>query len=432
MTTFVVGCDDTPAPSVDAGGLADVETPVDLGPSVDVGVDAGRAPYDAGPSPVCGLAPRFGALVPRGAGYTTLEPGSLAPHRLGFLVAWRESAPRLMGGDAGPLRRDAMVFAAVGTDGTVVRGRTEVYESAAANTDVTTPVVLGRADGSAAMLFNETLASPGAREFRTDLRGAAISADAVAGAVRTVAAQHGEPFAAALPDGTPWVLTSRITETLDGGLVIARPTSFRLSAGLERVPEAGVDLTGIVPLEAESVLVSPAPSGAGLVYRLGPDVRLTRFDNTGAIDLRVRTVREVGAPTLEAAAVLGDSAVMAYTDTVNGMVTVNVVVIADKGGLVLRRELERFEGSQGRVAVTHAHGGAAVVWTRGSGDNAVLRGVVVQPDGVLRGAPRELLRVPGAEGRIVARAEGRALRFAVRTRASDGVALGFGQLCLAE
>jgi len=404
---------------------------VPAGP-VDVGVDVGPGPYDAGAAPVCGLAPRFAPLAQRGTGYTTLEPGAIAPFRQGFVLAWRESAPRIAMGDAALTQRDAIATAAVGTDGTVQRARSVVVDSATEGTDLDTPEAVSLGAEGAAVVFGEVLGLPGEPRFRTRIRAFPIDRDGAPGAMVNVADDHGSPFAASLPGGAAMVLSSRVVETLDGGLVVARPVSFLLTSSLQRDPPLGRDLTGTIPLEAESVVFGAAPGGSALVYKAGDQVRVTRFDAMGVVNPRVAITREVNPPRIEAAAATEEAAVIAWTDTLNGMSTINTAVVGDNGRLRLRQELDRFVGSGARVAATAAYGGVAVVWTRGTGDAAMLRGAVIQPNGIVRVAARDLVAVPGAEGRVIVYAQGRSLRFAVRTRSPEGVSLGFGQLCLPE
>ncbi len=429
---WATGCDDSPAPSSDAAAPADLGVEADLPPPPeDVPHDGGPGPYDAGSPPVCGLAPRFAPLAARAPGYTTVEPGAIAPYRMGFVVAWRESAPRIPLGDAAPPQRDAVVVAAVGTDGTTLRSRSAVVESASEGTDLGTPEAVPFGAEGAAVIFGDTLGLPGESRFRTRIRAFPVDRDGAPGDAVLVADDHGSPFAAALPGGVPMVLASRVLETLDGGVVIARPVSFRLSPSLVRDPPLGRDLTGTVPLEAESVQFGAAPDGAALVYRAGDQVRVTRFDRDGVVNPRVAITREVNPPRIEAAAATDEAAVLAWTDTVNGMSTVTAAVVGDDNRLRLRQELDRFVGPT-RVAAAAAHGGVALVWTRGTAEAATLRGVVVQPNGIVRGAPRDLVSVPGAEGRVVVQVTGRSLRFALRARGADGVSLGFGQVCLPE
>ncbi len=427
------GCDDGDAPATDAGAApTDLGPLEDLGPPQDTGRDVPVPAFDAGTAPVCGLAPRFGSIARRGAGYTTLEPGALAPYRQGFVLAWRESAPRIAVGDAAPAQRDAVVTAAVGTDGTLLRGRTVAVDSAAAGTDLGTPVAVSFGAEGAAVLFSDNLGLPGEARFRSRIQGFLIDRDGVGAAPTLVADGYAAPFAAALPGGAAMVLSARVVDTLDGGLVVARPVSFRLTPALGQDPPLGRDLTGTVPLEAESVAFGPAPGGAAMVYRAGDQVRVTRFDVEGVVSPRVAVTREVNPPRIDDASATEEAAVLAWTDTVNGMSTVTTAVVGDNGHLRLRRELDRFPGEGARVATVAAYGGVAVVWTHGAGDAASLRAVVVQPDGVVRGQPRDLLAVPGAEGRVVVQAAGRALRFAVRVRDTEGVGIGFGQACLPE
>ena len=62
----------------------------------------------------------------------------------------------------------------------------------------------------------------------------------------------------------------------------------------------------------------------------------------------------------------------------------------------------------------------------------VLRGAVMQPNGVLRAAPRDLPPVPGADGRLFAVGEGRSLTFVARDRSATGYGVTFGRLCLPD
>jgi hypothetical protein len=58
--------------------------------------------------------------------------------------------------------------------------------------------------------------------------------------------------------------------------------------------------------------------------------------------------------------------------------------------------------------------------------------VVLQPDGAPRGAPRDLLPVPDADGRLIVVGEGRALAFVARDRVGATHGITVGGLCLPE
>lgn len=159
---WATGCDDAASPPSDAATPSDLGAEADLPlPPEDVPRDVGPGPYDAGSAPVCGLSPRFAPLAERAPGYTTVEPGAIAPYRMGFVVAWRESAPRIALGDAAPPQRDAIVVAAVGTDGTLLRARSGVVESASEGTDLGTPEAVSFGAEGAAVVFSDTLGLPG-------------------------------------------------------------------------------------------------------------------------------------------------------------------------------------------------------------------------------------------------------------------------------
>jgi len=85
------------------------------------------------------------------------------------------------------------------------------------------------------------------------------------------------------------------------------------------------------------------------------------------------------------------------------------------------------------VAVAPAFGGAAVVWLRGVGDTITIRATTLQPDGLVRNAPRDVVRAPRAGGRLhmVVGEGARVATFAAQDIDANGAqGVSLGRSCL--
>lgn len=436
VLSLLPGCARAPAASPDAaappvdGALA-ADAPAADAPAgpVDTGL-VPVAPYDAGTAPSCTREAVFRRVATRSEGVRDLSVGGVVPYRGGFVVAVQESAPRLTL-DASTPRRDTVGVLAVDHDGQVQRPLELVYASAATQTDLTVPALIPLGDG-ALVTFGESRGPVGAAGSVLRLRGALLDAGAVPGVPAALLEDHGEGAVTPLPDGRALLLTSRVRSVSDGGVLVVSPTTYRVDVQGRVNP--GQDITASVRLDSESLLLRAAPDGAVLFSRIGNDLQQLAFDRDGSVDLRgARRTANFGARRLDDAAVLGDVSVIAWGDTVDEMSVVRAAVVTRDGGVVAQRELDRFAGPEPIVAVAPAFGGAAVAWLRGAGDTITLRATTVQPDGLVRNAPRDLLRAPRAGGRLhlVVGEGARVATVAVQDADANGVqGVSLGRSCL--
>ena len=445
-------CDDgptaPPAVTVDAG--------TDLGPAPDDGavtdarpgdvpaVDVPPEPYDAGPAPACDRSPTWSRVGERDPLVQTLEPGGVVAYRGGFVVAVRQSAPRTpvvdagapdageldAGADAGPRRRDTIDLLTLDANGEVQRPLATVYASAPSASDLSTPTLARLGDG-AVVLFRESRGLPGAEGFTTRVQSVLVDNAGVAGNAAPLIDEQSDPFVTNLPDGTPFGVSTRLVRRLDGGVIVAAPNSFRVAPGGTLVSPGLIDLTRYLPLSATSVLLRPRPEGAALVFKVGADLQTVRFDAQGVVDPRSpRVTPNVNPPRLDDAAVVNDAVIAAWAEGFDlTRSVVRVLVAGASGAVIARADLERVEGDPPWVGVAPIWGGAAVLWVRGSGEGAVLRGVRVQPDGVVAGSPVDLVPVPGAQGRLALVSEGRQIVFTARADREGTAGVGFGRVC---
>ncbi len=423
---------DPPAATADAAVSNDIaDAPRDVAP--DVPIDRAPPPYDAGTSPACAVAAFTRHIVDQSPGVNVIETGGLVAVGDGFVFALRQGASRLIAPDGGPARRDTVDVMAVSAVGLPQSALTTVYDSAAAGTDLSPPTLV-RAGGNALVLFRESsgFGAPGTA-YVTRVRGTLLDAAGARTGPAIVLEDRGDPFAATLPDGTAFVLSPRVVSRSDAGLVAASPNVVRILASGAVANPLGVDIASIVPIEADSVLMLPAPDGAALMFRRATELRVVRFDGTGLIDTRVRVTRDLDAVRLDDGAVLPEGVVAAWDEPAGSTHAIHVAVTDPEGVLLTHQIVERYEGTGSPVvSVSRTHGGAAVMWVRGSGDAALLRAMVMQPNGVMRSPPRDLLPVPGADGRLYAVSDGRALTFVARDRGAMGYGVTFGRLCLPE
>jgi len=417
------------APDVVGIPVGDGSLPGDAG---DVVPGDRPAPYDAGPAPACALAAFTRHVLGASPGVDTLELADLVRLGDGYLVTARQAASRVAPPDGSPARRDTVDVATVTGAGFLRAGWTTLYDSTAAQTDLSLPAAARAGDG-AVVLFRESRAVQGAEEFTTRLRGVALGPDGARRGTEVYLPDRGDAFAAPLPDGTVLALAPRLLETSDAGFAVATPNAVRVRADGSVVSAMGVDLTNVIPITAESVLMRAAPWGAAAVFRVFADVHVVHFDASGVVDTRVPIARGVDALRLDDAAALGPAVVLGWDEPVGSAHAIHAAVLDPDGRVLYNGVLERFEAAtQPTVAVTATYGGAAVTWVRGAGEAAVLRGAVLQPDGAVRSAPRDLLPVPNADGRILAVAEGRALVFVARDRVGAVRGVTVGGLCLPE
>ncbi len=426
----LAACTDASPPATVSDARPDVsDAAVDM---PDAPEDRARPPYDAGPAPPCTVAAFTRHVADQSPGVNVLEAGGLVAVGDGYVLAVRQGASRVAMPDAGPARRDTVDVMAVSSAGFAMGPLATVFDSAPAGTNLSPPSVV-RAGGDALVLFRESRAADAPGGYVTRLRGALVDARGARRDPSVTLEDRGEPFAATLPDGTALVLSPRVVSRDDAGLVVASPNVVRIGANGVVASPQGVDLGSIVPIDADSVLMLPAPDGAALAFRRVTDLRVVRFDSAGVADTRVRVTRDLDALRLDDGAALPEGVVVAWDEPAGMMHAIHVAVTDPDGALVTHQTVERFEApGTPLVDVARAYGGAAVVWIRGDGDGAVLRGVVMQPDGVMRAPPRDLLPVPGADGRLYTVGDGRALTFIARDRGAQGYGVTFGRLCLPE
>lgn len=431
LLALVAGCEDAPAaPDASRDAAPDVQgIPVDgdAGAPRDVG-----APYDAGPPPACAVSAFTRHVLDASPGVDTLEPAGLARVPGGYLVVARQGASRVAPPDGSILRRDTVNVALVSDLGFLRAGWSPVYDSTAAATDLSLPAVAQLSDG-AMVLFRESRGAQGAEDYTSRLRGASLGPVGAARGREVYLPDRGDAFAAPLPDGTVLALSPRLFTVGDAAVAVATPNALRVRADGAVVSAMGVDLTNVIPISAESVLMRPSPTGAVVVFRALTDVQVVHFDAAGVVDTRVRISRGVDATRLDDAAVVAGAVVVGWDEPSGAAHAIHAAVLDDDGRVVSSAVLERFDAAaQPTVAVTATFGGAAVTWLRGDGEAAVLRGVVLRPDGAPRGAPRDLLPVPYADGRLQAVGEGRSLAFLARDRVGATRGITVGGLCLPE
>lgn len=435
-----VGCDGTSGGTTDArrdGSIDGMGLPVgDLPPAGDGGDGAAPGdrpgPYDAGPPPACSLAAFTRHVLEASPGVDTLELSEIVPLSAGYLLVARQSASRLFPPDGAAPRRDTVDMALVSPLGVLRAGWATLYDSTSSQSDLSVPTVSRAGDG-ALVLFRESRGLQGEAEFVTRLRGVALGPDGARRGMEVLLPDRGDAFAAPLPDGTVLALSSRVVEAPDGGVPTVTPNAVRIRPDGTVVSARGVDLTNVIPITAESVLMRQAPGGVRAIFRVLVDVHVVRFDAAGIVDTRVPITRGLDAVRLDDAAVLEAAVVLGWDEARDDQHAIQAAVLDPEGRVLYHGVLERFTSqSLPSVAVTAVHGGAAVTWIRGTGEAAVLRGAVLQPDGVVRMAPRDLLPVVNADGRLVATGEGRMLVFAARDRAGSARGVTVGGLCLPE
>ncbi len=436
LATAACSTPSTPAP-------ADVPTIFvgDLGPdgasdaSADTTAptDTARPPYDAGPAPACALAAFTRHVMDQSAGVNVIEAGGLVETASGFVFAVRQGASRLSMPDGSPPRRDTVDTMAVSPLGFATSPLTTLYDSTAAGSDLSPPTLV-RAGASPLALWRENVGVQGmTASFSTRVRGAVLTANATTTGAPIVIEDRGDPFAAALPGGDVLMVSPRIVSRDDAGLIAVAPNVVRVSASGMVQSARGVDLTSLVPVNADSVMMLPAPDGAALVFRVATELRVLRFDREGVVDTRVRVTRNLDATRLDDGAIFDEGVVLAWDEPSGQNHSIHVAVVDPDGALVNDTVVERYTAPGSPVVnVAKVWGGASVVWVRGSGDSAVLRGLVVQPDGIPRTPPRDLLPVPGADGRLYTAGNGRALTFIARDRTAAGFGVTFGRTCLPE
>ena len=433
----LAACSDKVPPNNADASTIYIDTPSDLSSdvardgSVDVAPDL--PPYDAGAAPSCNVAAFTRHVLDQASGVNLLELGGLV--RLGdsFTLAVRQAAPRTTSPDAGTPRRDTIDVMSVSDLGFPTVDRWTAYDSAASQSDLGTPTLV-RSGDLALLLFRESVGLQGAGSvFSTRVRTSLLTGAASVQSARASLEDRADPFAATLPDGSTLVLSSRIVARDDAGVIAAAPNTVHILANGMPATTMGVDIQSVVPIEADSVLMLPAPDGAVLAFRRGTELRAVRFDRTGLIDTRVRVTRDVDAVRIDDGAAFDEGNVLAWDDAQGERHAIHVAVTDTEGALLTHQVIERYEAPGSPVVnVSRAYGGAAILWIRSSGDSAVLRGAVMQPNGVLRAPPRDLLPVPGADGRLFAVGEGRSLSFVARDRTASGYGVTFGRLCLPD
>lgn len=412
-----------------------IDTPSDItsDKAPDAAVDApiDHPPYDAGGAPGCSVAAFTRHVFDQSPGVNIVELGGFV--RLGdsFTLAVRQGASRLVSPDAGTPRRDTIDVMSVSDLGFPSVAPWTAYDSSASATDLSAPTLV-RAGSGALLLFRESTGIQGtATRYTTRVRSSLLDGVASHQASPTSLEDRGDPFAATLPDGSALLLASRIVSRSDAGLVAAAPNVVRILPTGAPATTMGVDIQSVIPVEADSVLMLSSPAGAVMAFRRDTEVRTARFDGAGVIDTRVRVTRDVGAIRIDDGAAFENAVVVAWDEPSGQRHAIHVAVVDGEGALLANDVIERYEAPGSPVvSVVSAYGGAAILWIRSSGDAAVLRGAVMQPNGILRTPPRDLIPVPGADGRLYAVGEGRSLAFVARDRGASGYGVTFGRLCL--
>jgi hypothetical protein len=437
---WVNACDDG-SPSTDAAvdqGF-DVTRDVSQPPPVDAR-DAPSPPpppppFDAGQVPGCNVAAFTRHILDQSDGVEAIELGGLVATTGGLLVGVRQGAPRLAPGDASTMRRDTIDVTFVSSQGFAPDGLITLYDSAPMGTDLSPPSMVRTSDG-ALVLFRASRSIQTQPDYTTALLVARVDAQGRRVGDSTSLAGRGDPFATALPDGTAFVLAPRVVRQSDAGFVVAAPNVLRVRPNGSVIDVGGVDLTGLIPVTADSVLMRSTREGAAALFRIATDLQMVRFDAMGVVDPRGYYSRDVFAPRLDDGVALVDGNIVAWDDDRGLTHTIRVAVTAPDGTLRGVTTLDSFgDPASPVVSVTASYGGAAVTWIRGNGNTAMLRGTVMQPNGVMRAPVRDLLPVPGADGRLLTVGEGRELSFVARDRGLRGPAstgITVGRLCLPE
>lgn len=424
-----VGCS-VSHPAADAA-VIDRGAPDDLtDASDDVALDQGAAPYDAGPMPACEVTETVRRVVTQDPGAAVLELGGLVATAGGHLAAVRQSWDRVEPADGAAPRRDTVDILAIGLDGSATAGFQRAYDSTGARTDLSAPTLLPFR-GEAYLLFRESAGVGGAGGFTTRVRSGVVTASGAVPGASVLRENLGDPFAAALPDGSIFFVASRVLRAGDAGYIVASPASFRVSTTGALVNPTGVDLTIVIPVTAESALMRPTAVGAAMAFRNRNELEVVRFDATGLVDTRTSVTRGVAVGALDDVALLNEATVAAWADRAGSTVSVHVLVTDPEGRLRANDVIERFESvTVPRVNVTPAWGGAAITWIRGDMGAPTLRARIVQPDGTLRGLARDVARVPNADGALVTLTRGREITFVARDSIQGNLGISFGRACL--
>jgi hypothetical protein len=394
----------------------------DLPATTDLPTDS--EPFVVGPPPPCTLLTFARHVADQNDNVVAYEPGGIVRIGAGFVVAVRQAVSR--GGTA--TRRDVVDAVVFGPDGSLLSIPT-LYDSTTTMTDLSLPSVV-RADDGALVLVRESRGLQGMPGFTTQLRVARIDSRGTLQSPTSVIDNRGDPFAASLPDGTALVLSPRVV-AMPGGNLVAASNVLRMRPDATVFSAVGVDLTSIIPIEADSVFMRSFAMGAAAVFRRGVDVQTVRFDAMGLVDTQTYITRNVDATRIDDVAVFPQGIVAAWDEPQGMSHTIRVLVARPDGRLILNAVLERFMGSESPVvSVASVHYGAAITWVRGSGATAMLRGAVMQPNGVLRGVAQDLVAIPNADGRLVTVGDGLALTFAARDQIASIRGLTVGRLCL--
>lgn len=385
-------------------------------------------PYDAGPIPSCAVAAFFRPAASADSTIGAVDVNAMVPAGANFVIAARLATQRVVSDAAAD--RDAVSLVTVDAQGAVVRSLRAAYQSGGLGSDLSVPWLAPLSTG-AVLVFRESRSFPGAADWFTRLRAGRLDAAGALENTVPLIENQSDPFMAPLPSGIPLVVSARVRSVGDAGVAIATPSAFRLTAEGLVEPPGPVDLATFVPVSAQSVMLRSASDGALLTWLDGTTFKALRFTREGLVDARgPRSTVGLNAPQIDDAAVVGDAIVAAWGDSRGANAVIQVAVIGLDGAVRLNQEVDRFPGSDRIADVVPSYGGATVTWIRGSGADAMLRAVTVQPDGVVRGNPTDVLRVANAEGRVVPHASGRVLSFAARTRQDRALGIGFGQVCI--
>lgn len=427
----------SPQRPTDAGydTATDIFVPSDI--ATDTAPEA-PPPFDAGPEPACTVKPVARHIIDRPGGDRVADPSSLLPVMDGFLVGLRRvDLSSVDGGttDGGSLRpsRDSVELLPLDREGLPRSGTVTLYDGVPNGTVTDIPQLFPSPMG-AFVVFQESRGNASDPNFLLRLRSTVVNASGVGVSPSVLRERYPRPVMTALASGNLLGVSARIDPIGDSGVVSATPMSMYLSSDGTNLRPQDVNINAFVPLDITDAVLRPAPDGgARMVFRTQGHMGFLRFDATGAIDARgVYEVRGATIPSLDDAAVAGDAVVGVWSRTQpGGRTEVHVVVASDRGQLRLDREIESYTGEGGTVATAvRAYGGVAILWRRGVDTAARVRVAVVQPDGVVRVSPTDLVAAPGVEGRIVAVTEGRKVSFVVRDVQRRVWGYTFGTACI--
>jgi hypothetical protein len=429
----LAGC---PGGSQQPGDAAPDAAATDTAPDIhDASADV--PPFDAGPRPECTATAQARHILDRPGGDRIADPSALVRVDGGFLAGLRRvdyAAPDGGVTDGGrvPTSRDSIELLALGPDGTPRSGPNMFFDGAPDGTVTDLPLLFATPTG-AYVVFQESRGTTRDPDFLLRLRASAVDALGQGALPAELRPRYVRPTMTTLANGDLLGVAAEFGAIGDGGVVGVTPMSMLLAPDGTNLRPRDVSILSSVPLDAADAVMRATEEGAVMVMRTHGRMGLLPFRAEGIpLPAGILEVRGATVPVLDDAAVAGDGVVGVWSRTQRETTEVHVVVASQRGELRLDHELERFEG-EGSTSVTAvpAYGGVAVFWRRGLDANARVRFAVVQPDGVVRTPPRDLVAAPGLSGRVLALVDGRRVEFLARdgqTAANWGYT--FGTACL--